>query len=86
MPLPVNAVKGGDIFHEGCSGGLNEFPKKISALNYLRTLSTGKDQSLKEREKIGPLFIQLDEWIRLPAIFHDFLLQAGQISMKGFAK
>ena len=65
MPLPINAVKSGDIVHEGCSGGLNEFPKKISALNYLRTLSTGKDQSLKEREKIGPLFIQLDVWIRL---------------------
>ena len=65
MPLPTNAVKGSDIVHEGCSGGWNGFLKKISALNYLRTLSTGKDQSLKEREKIGPLFIQLDVWIRL---------------------
>ena len=65
MPMPTNAVKGVDIVYEGYSGGLYECPKKISALNYLRNLSTGKDESLKERGEIGPLFIQLDLWIRL---------------------
>ena len=64
MPMPTNAVKGVDIVYEGYSGGLYECPRKISALNYSRNWSTGKDESLKERGEIGPLFIQLDLWIR----------------------
>ena len=65
MPMLTNAVKGVDIVYEEYSADLCECPKKISALNYSRNWSTGKDESLKERGEIGPLFIQLDLSIRL---------------------
>ena len=46
--MTVHAVEGSDGLCEGGSRGSDKFPKKISALDNLRVLSTGENEGLEE--------------------------------------